>query len=501
MPVRLPLASAVLAALALGAPSAASAAPYEVKPCLSAASAAGLIVAEEGENDPSLGALSFECGPTSGGLRQRKIGEVHGGQRWALIAPQGTRLVHVSYERSVFHAGTSSMEWNIVAGGVRLFHFLDAGAGPPPDKAEDFAINSSFLRGDLVCPFAACPGGEIAVRLSNLAVVLEDEAFPILFGPLVPTTARGTARISYSATDLGSGIDKAALFVDGVESASAHDDNEGRCKPPFEIVTPCRDVVNSSFPLDTTRLPDGPHQVQVSVTDASGQETKSTAVTLTVHNAPTSNRRPAISGSAAPGGRLAVDTGGWEGNPTAFSYQWLRCPADVRLGDSTGCVAVDGAISSQYGPGSADIGKRDLVRVTATNAAGGGSTLSAPSDTVSPSSGKKRKPPVVSHVTLTRRRFRAATPQATAGRGTVLRFSSSKAGHLTLAIERLRHGKARPFAKLAAKIKSGRSSVLLNGLVGTRRMPPGRYRVVIRVKDAAGAISAPASIPFTIRPG
>lgn len=498
---RLALLAIALSALALGAPSPAVAGEYEVKLCSSgSAEDAGIVVGDDNRNgEPSRGTFVVECGASSGGLRQRKVGEVGGGQHWTLLAPPDTRLRHVSYERRLSHNTQSFVEWNLFAP-IPLFHVLDAGAGFPPDKKEEFVLNSTFLEGDLACPFpAGCPGGEFQVQLHDLSVVLEDEAFPILFGPLVPSAARGTTRIAFSATDAGSGLERATLFVDGAEAATSRDRNEEKCEHPFEVVVPCKQAINSFFPLDTTRLPDGQHQVQVSVADATGQETKSQPVTFTVRNAPIASRRPAISGAAAIGNQLSVDSGAWEGSPTSFSYQWLRCPAAVRLGEIAGCAPIPEATGAAYTPVAADGGQREVVAVTASNAAGSGSTLSAPSDVVVKPQ-RARQPPRLSHVVLSRRRFRVGLGFAK-GRGTVLRFSSSRAGHLTIVIERMRGGKGKVVTKLAAPVRSGRSSVLLTGEFAGRRLRPGRYRITIAVRGDNGDVSAPARVACTVLPG
>jgi hypothetical protein len=498
---RLLFLAIVLSALALGRPSPALAGEYEVKLCSSgSAEDAGIVVGDDNRNgEPSRGTFVVECGASSGGLRQRKVGEVAGGQHWTLLAPPNTRLRHVSYERRLQHTEMSFVEWSLFAP-VPLFHVFDAGAGFPPDKKEEFALNSTFLEGDLACPFlAGCPGGDFQVQLHELSVVLEDEAFPILFGPLVPSLARGTARIAFSATDAGAGLERATLFVDGDEAATSRDRNEERCEHPFETVVPCKQAINSSFPLDTTKLPDGQHQVQVSVTDATGQETKSQAVTFTVHNAPISSRRPAISGAAEIGHQLSVDSGAWDGSPTSFSYQWLRCPAAIRLGEVAGCAPIPDATGTTYTPVAADGGQREVVAVTARNAAGSGSTLSAPSDVVAKPA-RARKPPQISHVVLSRRRFRVGLGFAK-GRGTVLRFSSSRPGHLTIVFERMRGGRGRVVTKLAAPVKSGRSSVLLTGEFAGRRLRPGRYRITIAVRGENGDVSAPARVACTVLPG
>jgi hypothetical protein len=110
---------------------------------------------------------------------------------------------------------------------------------------------------------------------------------------------------------------------------------------------------------------------------------------------------------------------------------------------------------------------------------------------------------VISHVRLSRKRFRVVRGQARRGRGAILSFSSSRPGHLSLEIARIRRkGKPKPTSRLVAKIKSGRSSVVLSGEIGRGRLlAPGRYQLTLRVRDAKGRTSDPVAVPFTVLSG
>jgi Tol biopolymer transport system component len=131
-------------------------------------------------------------------------------------------------------------------------------------------------------------------------------------------------------------------------------------------------------------------------------------------------------------------------------------------------------------------------------------------------------PPVLSAVSLSHARFRvgrartavAATTRKPLPRGTVLRFTSSEAGRLSIRIERARagrkvrlHGKLvcrairRPvrrgrctaYARVATLTRTlkqaGRGSVALSGRIRSRRMALGSYRLTITARDAAGNVS------------
>jgi hypothetical protein len=85
--------------------------------------------------------------------------------------------------------------------------------------------------------------------------------------------------------------------------------------------------------------------------------------------APRNTSPPTISGTPREGETLTANPGSWSGDqPITFTFQWFRCNA--QLGD---CQAIPGAISNQYTLTQPDVGRRLLVNVTATNAAGSGS--------------------------------------------------------------------------------------------------------------------------------
>jgi len=90
-------------------------------------------------------------------------------------------------------------------------------------------------------------------------------------GSLVdPATAlTGTHSAWVAASDLGGGVYKALVEVDGeVVSSAVLDDNGGKCAEPFTTVQPCRPSTAGAVSLDTAQLADGPHLLRLLVTDA-----------------------------------------------------------------------------------------------------------------------------------------------------------------------------------------------------------------------------------------
>jgi Ig domain of plant-specific actin-binding protein len=112
--------------------------------------------------------------------------------------------------------------------------------------------------------------------------------------------------------------------------------------------------------------------------------------------APSNTSLPSISGSARDGSLLTASQGGWNGSPTGFAYQWLRC--DAQAGN---CASVSGATSKTYTVQTGDVGSRLRVQVTASNSSGSGVAVSRPTDVVKAtgSAPKNTAPPTISGTT------------------------------------------------------------------------------------------------------
>jgi len=82
--------------------------------------------------------------------------------------------------------------------------------------------------------------------------------------------------------------------------------------------------------------------------------------------APINTAPPAISQT------LTTSTGTWGNSPTSFAYQWCRISPP-----SLTCADISGATTNSYSPGTVDAGKTLVARVTASNADGQASAISA----------------------------------------------------------------------------------------------------------------------------
>jgi hypothetical protein len=128
-------------------------------------------------------------------------------------------------------------------------------------------------------------------------------------------------------------------------------------------------------------------QLAVSVTaqNAAGIGTAS-ALAAAPMRPPVGVTAPAVSGVPAVGAMLTADAGTWDGDPTAFQYQWLRC--------ATSCTPILGATATAYTATSADHGAALAVTVTASNGGGSASQTSAPTTVVVAAPSNTSKPTI-----------------------------------------------------------------------------------------------------------
>jgi len=141
--------------------------------------------------------------------------------------------------------------------------------------------------------------------------------------------------------------------------------------------------------------------VNASNADGGSQATSAPTPVVTASAPPVSTSDPSVSGSPVAEQTLTATSGGWVGtSPITFAYQWVRCGTDGGAPDGSNCAFIGGATGSSYKLGSADVGHRMRVRVTATNSAGTKTAASNPTAIVlaSTTSGPPRntKEPLIS---------------------------------------------------------------------------------------------------------
>jgi hypothetical protein len=118
------------------------------------------------------------------------------------------------------------------------------------------------------------------------------------------------------------------------------------------------------------------------------------------HVAPNNTGLPMITGTAAVGQTLMTSDGTWNGNPTSFTYQWLRCPASGGQPDGSDCAAISDATTASYAPATGDVGFTLRAQVTAINTDGQVKATSNATAAVTPQSGPPNtSPPTISGTT------------------------------------------------------------------------------------------------------
>jgi hypothetical protein len=540
-------------ALAAAPSSAPAAGTYDVNIC-SSVSADGLSIV------PNVDALTTHilCAQLNPKLEQlgQSVSPQSGTTSWTLTAPNpSVRIAALSANVAFTGPWTTATRWNLTAGNGNLLdtYLGNAGGSNPVPQGGRFtyalpADGGGSIISSLQCPVnVTCPGSSLGVTFTDVTATLTDARGPAISALLgsvaTPGTMTGQRSARFSASDAGGGIAKVAVLVDGNEFLSLVDENGGLCRIPYTVLVPCSQTENPDFEFLSYQLADGTHQVQAEAIDAAGNVSLSDPVTIVTHNAPANTTPPAIQGTPKLGATLTATNGTWDGNPLAlhFSYQWLRCPASVTTAAGAGgCKAIAGATGQQYALTSADVYGRMIVRVTASN--GSVTTTdatSAPTDLVADANGRTTPPagggggsgggtgggptgtldttpPLLSAVSLTRARFRAA--RTAAGRATLLRLTSSEGGRLSIAVVRVRPGQRRgracrvvrrpvrrgrctvlsPAGALTRMIGAGRSSVALSGRIGSRALAPGSYRLVLTVRDGAANVSKAVTRSFAI---
>lgn len=189
--------------------------------------------------------------------------------------------------------------------------------------------------------------------------------------------------IDYAVADTGAGVKETTLVVDGVVQAT----KAAGCS--VEGLVPCPLTTSGRFTLDTTKLSEGTHDLELRLVDGA-QNPESKRLAIMVRRAPVaipadSGGRPVgvtdttWSGSDVPavGDTLRGSQGTWNGTGLSFAYQWMRCDAS-----GTNCDPIPGATAVHYMPTTADVGHSLQFCVTATNSGGSATRCSSPTPAV-----------------------------------------------------------------------------------------------------------------------
>jgi hypothetical protein len=404
-------------ALALGSPSRALAGTYRVDVCTPEANAG-----VQFEPPPLFQqgfVTEFACGQAFGGIEMLAKGPTAVVQQeWSLAAPPDLTIGGMEFDQDFLPRPFRVDRLFVTVSARNPDQVLESVQGsslPAGGRAEFNSVNAKKVVGELRCDprmehdlIEWCNGNDgqalADVTFRNIKVRMVDAIAPTLGVTAIPsptTPLRGTVQIPYEAGDQGSGVKAVVLLRDFVRTVSGifvigeqHDSNDGNCVEPYKQMVPCRLQISSPAPfsVDTTKIPDGIHTITAVVADAAGNETDSPAFTILVHNAPTNTARPALAGTAQVGQTLRASDGAWEAAVGPFADQWLRCPGAVVDKSEAGCTRIAGATQRTYIAAAADVGRRLVAKVTATNPHGDEAALSPPSAVVAEKPGGSEAP-------------------------------------------------------------------------------------------------------------
>jgi hypothetical protein len=188
---------------------------------------------------------------------------------------------------------------------------------------------------------SSSPWSSVAVFWSHF--VLSNSAVPAatgFSGTALQPRVRGTGHLLFTATDSGGpGVYSVTATIDGQPVYSGTPNtNGGACAPVgtdpgtgalmFDHQQPCPAAESDSIPIPTAGLPDGPHELAMSVTDAAGNTSPVLDQTITTSNPQTT---PNPSGRRAIHARFTISWH-WNGATTTLrSVRVSHLPRSARV--------------------------------------------------------------------------------------------------------------------------------------------------------------------------
>ena len=337
------------------------------------------------------GEYIVEFGGGGNYVRQYWDGKPTYGEADALAVTVGeAREINVEMHEGGAIAGTVTDSHGEAISGLGVCAYAD-------EAGEAIACGSSTLDGTYL--ISGLPEGEYEVEFSNqVCAPFEEVCTSTYYLPQywegkgsreeatpVPVTVSGTTagidaamqeggKISGTVVNLGEeapleGIGVCAYEVGGGEGEAAGCAETEEGSGEYSLLLPAGTYrVEFSDPGEThgTQYYDAKATLAEAdpVTVAAGETQAGVDATM-LPPGPVNTAPPTISGEAREGQTLTESHGTWEGGPTSYAYQWLRC-------DSAGanCTAISGASAQQYVLSAADVGHRIKVQETATNAGG-----------------------------------------------------------------------------------------------------------------------------------
>jgi len=305
---RLRIAVATCAAAAVIVPAAARADPYVVDHCTNPATGTGTVAFGDLSSGDS-GVIGADCA-SGGAVHLRPIGS----QFWFLNLSIPADRPNIQIERVVSSYSVPAV------GGTRSEVFLFALLATLPTLAEDFVPIAA--RHDVVPP-PGTRGLQWAVRcladathtclpsqmldilaVSSTRLTLNEgvaPTFTALGGTLLGGGDKGGQRtLVYDAHDTDSGVSTVTATMGSAVVGTA----PSSC--PFDDWSPCpRDLTSQTMTVDTTKVPDGSHELIVTVRDAANNVVTRSLGAIAVSN-PIAAAGPIAAGGPGSGALGAI---------------------------------------------------------------------------------------------------------------------------------------------------------------------------------------------------
>jgi hypothetical protein len=312
-------------------------------------------------------------------------------------------------------------------------------------------------------------GGQPAVRIHAVAVVLRDDSAPSAAITARGGHLRGTVELAVDAGDEGGGVFERTLSVDGrrLVGGALCGTVPASAGPMRHVVrrVPCPLDAPARVPLDTRTLGDGRHSLLARVEDVAGNARTAEAAIL-VDNQPPRAGTVGLVGEATVSEALTAEPTGFAGQDVAYAYRWQRCDA---AGES--CAQIGGAVAGTYALRPGDGGHRVRAIVSASDGGGSVRVASFPSAVVAvpgtgPSGGLSTEAPSApaGHLTAWLERGRRRLHATTVRWPTRVRIRG-----------RLTDRAARPLSNTAVRMLERVDGRRWRALTGVRTRRDGRF--------------------------
>jgi hypothetical protein len=215
---------------------------------------------------------------------------------WRFDAPAGTRIVRVIARRGTTGVAggpprqAKDVTYDLTTSEGQVLEQCEVQSNSPctADVSAPFdrqGVNAGYVQLRVLCTNAGLGCiRKLGVAATHLWLALEDPTAPAVANTRVVDSGEtsGTLRMSFDATDLGGGVYRALVKVDGkiaqtvpLGPAPCTDVNPADGDPyQFNVPVPCpaavKDAVTS---VDVNSLPPGPHGIEIAVEDAAGNQT------------------------------------------------------------------------------------------------------------------------------------------------------------------------------------------------------------------------------------